>query len=338
MGKDFANQPGRNQMTPAVSILIPCYNAECWIAQAIESALAQTWPEKEVIVVDDGSTDGSLEVIKRFDGRIRWESGPNRGGNVARNRLLELSTGEWVQYLDADDYLLPDKIEKQMDILFRNPKTDILFGPILLERCTETGSQRELLPIPEPHDEWILLARWYLPQTGSPLWRRQAILDVNGWKPEQPCCQEHELYLRLLMAGKRFSFCPNAGAVYREWGEHTVCKRDKPEVYRRRLEIERQAEKFLLDCGELTPARRWAINQARFEMARLVWQYDQQTAAEIIESALNSDPGFIPGGNAAPSFYRLLFRLFGFHLTESIAAWRRQLFRSAPRNQVATDF
>ena len=87
-------------MTPFVSILIPCFNAERWIAQAIESALAQTWPHKEVIVVDDGSTDGSLEVIRRFDGRVRWESGPNRGGNVARNRLLELSNGEWLQYLE----------------------------------------------------------------------------------------------------------------------------------------------------------------------------------------------------------------------------------------------
>ena len=80
-------------MTKFVSILIPCYNAERWIAQAIESALAQTWSEKEIIVVDDGSTDRSLEVIRQFDGRIRWETGPNRGGNVARNRLLELARG-----------------------------------------------------------------------------------------------------------------------------------------------------------------------------------------------------------------------------------------------------
>src|ERR1700734_3340325 len=101
-------------MSPLVSILIPCFNAKQWIAQAIESALQQTWPEKEVIVVDDGSTDGSLGVIKRFEGRVRWETGPNRGGNQARNRLLELARGEWLQYLDADDYLLPDKVALQM--------------------------------------------------------------------------------------------------------------------------------------------------------------------------------------------------------------------------------
>src|SRR5260370_32907136 len=83
----------RTRMSPLVSILVPFFNAERWIAQAIESALAQTWPEKEVIVVDDGSTDRSLDIIRRFDGRIRWETGPNRGSNVTRNRLLELARG-----------------------------------------------------------------------------------------------------------------------------------------------------------------------------------------------------------------------------------------------------
>ena len=109
-------------MTPLVSILIPCFNAERWIAQAIESALAQTWPEKEVIVVDDGSTDRSLDVIRRFDGRIRWETGPNRGGNAARNRLLELARGDWLQYLDADDYLLPEKVARQVEFAHEHPE------------------------------------------------------------------------------------------------------------------------------------------------------------------------------------------------------------------------
>src|SRR5438309_6069595 len=98
-----------------VSILIPCRNAERWVGQAIESALGQTWPEKEVIVVDDGSTDSSLSIIKSFGDRIRWETGPNRGGNAARNRLLELASGDWLQYLDADDYLLSDKVARQAE-------------------------------------------------------------------------------------------------------------------------------------------------------------------------------------------------------------------------------
>jgi len=97
-----------------VSVLIPCFNAEKWIGQAILSALSQSHPYKEVLVVDDGSTDNSLEIIQSFGNQIRYETGPNRGGNVARNRLLDLARGEWLQYLDADDYLFPDKIAQQL--------------------------------------------------------------------------------------------------------------------------------------------------------------------------------------------------------------------------------
>jgi glycosyltransferase involved in cell wall biosynthesis len=308
-----------------VSILIPCYNAERWVAQAIESALAQTWPEKEVIVLDDGSTDGSLDVIKSFGERIRWETGPNRGGNATRNRLLELAVGEWLQYLDADDYLMPQKISRQMDFLAINPNADIVYGPVTLEHWSERNACCEQLPIPEPHDPWILLARWYLPQTGSCLWRKQAIVDVGGWKRDQHCCQEHELYLRLLMAGKRFAYSSDNGAVYRQWGEHTVCKRDTPEVHRQRLEIEHRAEGFLRMQSDLTPDRLWAINQARFEVARMAWLYDPVYAAEIVATIRHSQPDFIPGGAAARFRYRLLYRTLGFSAAEKLAELKRTL-------------
>ena len=150
-------------MSPLVSILIPCFNAEHLVGQAIESALAQTWPHKEVIVVDDGSTDASLEVIRRFGGRIRWESGPNRGGNIARNRLLELSSGEWLQYLDADDYLRSDKIRKQVEFLHENGPCDVIYSATASEIVANGRLALEEHQIPEPRDPWILLARWELP-------------------------------------------------------------------------------------------------------------------------------------------------------------------------------
>lgn len=310
-----------------VSILIPCYNAERWVGQAIESALAQMWPEKEVIVVDDGSTDGSLKIIQSFGNRVRWETGPNRGGNTVRNRLLQLASGEWLQYLDADDYLQQEKVARQMEFLAGHPDTEIVFGPVTLEHYSDKSTNRELVPIPQPHDLWVLLARWYLPQTGASLWRKQAIVDVGGWNNDQPRCQEHELYLRLLMARKTFSYCPHDGAVYRQWGEHTVCKRDKPEVRRRRMEIEQQAEDWLRNRGELTPERLWAINMARFEMARTAWQHDHAEALSIMGVIRLSQPGFTPNGNAAPAAYRAVFGLAGFHTAEVVADWRRRLFR-----------
>ena len=94
------------------------------------------------------------------------------------NRLLELARGEWLQYLDADDYLLRDKVAGQIKFLASHPETEIVFGPVIRENWLENGVRQELQIIPEPHDPCILLARWYLPQTGSLLWRRKALLDI----------------------------------------------------------------------------------------------------------------------------------------------------------------
>ena len=249
-------------MGTLVSILIPCYNAERWIAHAIHSALAQTWNEKEVIVVDDGSTDSSLDVIRQFRGCIRWETGPNRGGGAARNRLLELASGKWIQYLDADDYLLPNKIAAQAEFITTHPDLDVVFGPITIEYWSEHRTRRELLEIPEPYDPWVLLASWRLPQTGAPLWRKQVIVDVGGWKPDQPCCQEHELYLRLLIGGKLFAYHPTNGAVYRQWSTDTLSKRNVSEVHRGRLEIEQRLEDYLRESNQLSRERLHAINRS----------------------------------------------------------------------------
>jgi glycosyltransferase involved in cell wall biosynthesis len=303
-----------------VSILIPCYNAQQWVADAIESALGQTWQAKEVIVVDDGSTDGSLDVIRQFESRVRWETGPNRGGGATRNRLLDLARSQWIQYLDADDYLLPNKIAAQVGVVTAYPDLDVVFGPITVEHWSEHTTRRELLAIPDLHDLWILLASWRLPQTGAPLWRKQAIVDVGGWKLDQPCCQEHELYLRLLIQGKRFAYHPTNGAVYRQWSTETLCKRDISEVHRRRLEIEQRLEDYLRESNQLSPERLHAINQARFQIARIAWQYDSDFAGELMDQVQRLDPRFSPTGRAAPAHYRLIFHSLGFRTAEKIAA------------------
>ncbi|WP_353930087.1 glycosyltransferase [Okeanomitos corallinicola TIOX110] len=308
-----------------VSILIPCYNAEKWITQAIESALNQTYLNKEVIVVDDGSTDNSLEIIKSFGNSIHWETGANKGGNAARNRLLELSTGTWLQYLDADDYLLPDKIEKQINFLKQFPHIDIIYSPSILEYWETEMLKQEVLSIPKPHDPYILLALWYLPQTGSPLWKKQAILDVGGWKTDQPVCQEHELYLRLLKAGKGFAYCHNSGSVYRQWSESTVCKKDKTLTYQHRLEITNNLELHLRLIGELNHERLYAINKSRFECARIIWLFNPKWAKSLIKTIHNLDNNFKLPNSTAPWFYQKIYYSLGFESAEMIAKFKRQL-------------
>ena len=102
-------------MTPLVSILIPAYNAERWIAETISSALAQTWPRKEIIVVNDGSIDQTLRLTRQFESKgVSVVTQENQGVCAARNKAYELCQGDYIQWLDADDLLSRDKIAKQM--------------------------------------------------------------------------------------------------------------------------------------------------------------------------------------------------------------------------------
>lgn len=96
---------------PLVSIIIPCYNSERWVSQAIESCLRQTYQPLEVIVVDDGSTDGSLQVIQKYAEHVIILTGPNQKPSAARNKGFAVSTGDYCLFLDADDYLAPDTVE-----------------------------------------------------------------------------------------------------------------------------------------------------------------------------------------------------------------------------------
>jgi len=109
-------------MNSRVSILVPAYNAERWIGEALESALHQSWPAIEVIVVDDGSSDDTLMTAKRFESpRVKVIHQENQGAEVARNRALSEAQGKFLQYLDADDLLSPDKIEAQVRLLESGP-------------------------------------------------------------------------------------------------------------------------------------------------------------------------------------------------------------------------
>src|SRR5207245_5785704 len=103
-------------MKPLVSILIPAYNAEPWIGDTIKSAVGQTWPRKEIIVVDDGSRDQTLAIARQFASKeISVVTQANQGAAAARNHAFSICQGDFIQWLDADDLLAPDKIARQME-------------------------------------------------------------------------------------------------------------------------------------------------------------------------------------------------------------------------------
>jgi hypothetical protein len=301
-------------MTPLVTIAIPCFNAGRWIGAAVQSALDQTWAAKEVIVVDDGSTDHSLEELAKFGEAIQLVSGAHRGGNAARNQALVQARGEWVQFLDADDYLEPEKIAQQFVEADGGAQADIIYSPVLVE---EAGT-RAATPIQAERDIYSQWLSWEIPQTGGALWRRSTLEAIGGWKEGQPCCQEHELYLRALQAGQRFVFAPTAHAVYRIWSDATVCRKDPRLVVQVKTGLIDNLREWLEKRGLWTEQHRQVAGQACFEMARTVARLDLRAGARYYRDRRDRHLVHLEGP-AAPSSYRMALHALGFSGAELLA-------------------
>lgn len=310
-------------MTRLVTIAIPCFNAGRWIDACVRSALGQTWLEKEVIVIDDGSTDGSTGILEKFGGGIRLLHTTRRGAPHARNQALAQARGEWVQFLDADDYLEPEKIAQQFAETHDGTGADVIYSPVLIETVSDSGTTRETSaadPARDIHAQWIA---WQIPQTGGALWRRSALEALGGWREDQPCCQEHELYLRALQAGLRFAYAPTPHAVYRIWSGQTLCNRDPRLVIRERTKLIDALHAWLAGRGAWTETHRRLAGQACFEMARTIAKYDLAEAAAYHHE--RRERGLLHlAGPAAPAGYRLAHRVLGFTAAEKLAAARRR--------------
>jgi glycosyltransferase involved in cell wall biosynthesis len=181
--------------------VIPCWNGERFVSDAIESALAQTYPNIEVIVIDDGSTDGTKDVLGSFKDRIRWESTPNRGGSAARTRGMEIANGDFIQFLDVDDLLHPRKIAAQLEVSRGDADAIVYCGR---ETHDVDRPEHKWLDSPTNEGDDIVFTTAKIVHTASPLYRRRQLEAVGGYRNELPCAQDYDLNLRLALRGYRF--------------------------------------------------------------------------------------------------------------------------------------
>lgn len=263
--------------SPLVSIIIPCYNGEEYVHEAIESALKQTYHNKEVIVVDDGSTDGSLSIIKSYRDKIRWETGPNRGAPSARNRGLEIAKGDMIQFLDADDILHEKKLEEQVPVLFIE-ECDIVYSDWRLFYAGLGKEMKICACVPKSDDSVIIALDRQNIQTSAPLHKRDILSSVGGFRKDLPCCQEWELHLRLASYGARFRHYPNVlHDVVRRHAEG-ICA-DELRVLKWRQIILVEAYEWLRNRGELSEKRMRAFASAMVASGRRLLQLEQRETA-----------------------------------------------------------
>ena len=215
-------------MKPLVSIIIPAYNAEHWIVDSLQSAVDQTWQRKEIIVVDDGSTDRTAEVARQFGSRgVTVVSTPNRGLSAAINHAMRLCQGDYIQELDADDLLAPNKIERQLAALREGESRKILlsspWAPFFYRtrqaRFVRNSLWQDLSPV-----EWLLrkMSEGIHMQNATWLVSRELSEAAGPWDETLHYDQDGEYFDRVLVASEGTRFVPETGIFYRASGTNSI--------------------------------------------------------------------------------------------------------------------
>ena len=215
-------------MKPLVSILIPAYNAEQWVAQTIQSALNQTWSNKEIIVVDDGSKDGTLTVARIFASRqVSVVTQPNQGAAAARNNLLSRAQGDFIQWLDADDLLSADKVATQMEAVQRGASSRVLLSSAW-GRFRYRTSKAQFIPSGLWCDlsptEWLIrkLGENLFMQTASWLVSRELTSISGPWDTRLLSDDDGEYFCRVLLKSDGVRFVPGGKVFYRATGSGSL--------------------------------------------------------------------------------------------------------------------
>jgi glycosyltransferase involved in cell wall biosynthesis len=217
-----------HDMKPLVSILIPAFNAEEWIEDTIASAVAQTWAHKEIIIVDDGSTDRTLEIARRHASKNVLVIGQeNQGGAAARNTAFAHAQGDYIQWLDADDLLSEDKIEKQLALAMQCADSRVVIScpwayfmyRVGAAKFSRSPLWQDLEPVAWVLQKWTHNAHM---QTATWLVGRNLLQSVGPWNPELLSDDDGEYFTRVVLASRGVRFEPNARVFYRIVGNRRL--------------------------------------------------------------------------------------------------------------------
>lgn len=310
---------------PLVSILIPCRNAAATLRDTLESALAQEGIEKEIIVVDDGSTDGSLEVARGYEARgVRVIQGPRINASAARNRALQASNGDYIQYLDADDLLGADKISKQVQLLEKHPDCT---ATARWGRFRETLSDVVFANDDQLHDwtpvAWLVFhcgqhqmmhpAAWLVP--------RSVAEKAGPWDERLTLNDDGEYFSRVVARSAGLRLARGAESFYRTVAAHSLSKSRGEAAFRSLwLSLELTGETLLsVDRSEM--AKRAVAD---------MWQrfcYEVYPSVPEVRAKAGAMVAELGGSSVQPDFgpkARLLARFVGWQWTLRLSRLSRK--------------
>lgn len=225
-----------------VSVVVPNYNNAKWIPACIESCLAQGEDHlHEIIVVDDQSLDDSWSVLqnwqKQYPDILKVYRNPEKGGNQARRFGFEQATGDFVQWLDSDDVILPAKFEKQLACFRDKPQVDVVYSDWRYDFYEAGMFHHSEARQAEAHDDYLLeLVRDNWLPCHSYLMRKSLadkLHQIKAWNPETRVAQDREYFTLAAIYGRQFAYVPGQFAVYNRWSLTSVSKLN----FKTRLEL-----------------------------------------------------------------------------------------------------
>ena len=253
---------------PRVSLVMPVYNRARYLPEALDSALTQGFAAMEVVVVDDGSTDGSPAVLRSYGDRIRVHRQANAGQSAAVNAGVGLARGEFVAFLDSDDAWLPGKVGRAVARLDADPGADLLYAAVEFMDGDSRAIPDPRPPRRTPEGEVLgeLLGGNFI-RTPTAVFRRAAFLAAGGYDPDLKCVNDWDLWLRLA-TGRRVLRDPVPAARYRLHADQSVNLRRRLAEERVTV-LERHLPRFEREAPAVAPAARRQLASRLLKLAKL---------------------------------------------------------------------
>lgn len=282
---------------PQISVVVPCYNGERFLGEALQSILDQSYQDFELIVVDDGSTDRSSQIVKQFDDpRLRYIYQQNRGPGAARNRGSALAQGRYLAYLDDDDVALAHRLATQVSVLQADPSLSVVGSGYVWvdeqgQRIPWRNHSWQRTPELNSIREWLFDCPFVPSAT---MLRRSAWEDVGGFDEQLRCADDWNFWMRLVLTGHRMAWHPDIVCLYR-WSSGTLSHNamrmasDSPEALRRVLDRP-DFPLHLRGIGRHAMALRHVDGAKRLYTARL-WEEGRLA----LEQALTLNPHLLDG-------------------------------------------
>lgn len=295
-----------------VSVIIPTFNRSAVISEAIGSIIAQQYRPIELIIVDDGSTDETAGIIEKIRDtcaddesmHLQYIRQENAGAAVARNHGLRQCRGEFIQFLDSDDLLEPEKLARQVAMLDEEPECDVVYGDWLMGADRE--SARLLTRSPES-DMLIALLRGRWVPCFSYLWRRRAVLATGPWNEQLIVNDDFDYSARAAANGTRFLYSPGLTGLYRWHAADRLSRQSVCNFAQANYQVLREVARTLNDRRQLSDDRRRAIADCYWSQAAPSVNIDRR----LFETGMRELRSICPNWQIRQYRYHLAMRLLG---------------------------